>query len=830
MTCTQCNNENRGSAKYCRICGSEIKNKLQLKSDKIIGRFEIRQKISDLVTAIKQYKKAINSDTIFNSHTLILGNYGTGKSIIANYFISSLSSADVINNDKIIRRNCIEENNLAESLPNLFESAKSGLLFLDNFHHLLPSGENEESKELEILLNLMEKYRSDPIVVVSANKNKAEQLLVNQQHILNRFEHFYNLMDYTSSELYEICRSKIETYGLVLKNEPASHLLDYFKYLVKNKNQSFGNALTSINTSEDIVREYYLRTANGDKDDKVIRKNDIKYEFPIPKNLDEIFAEVDELIGLENIKAALHQIADQVTYNKLRKLKGEKVPEVGFHLVLTGNPGTGKTTIARKIGEILSAIGYLDRGHVIEVDKSGLVGRFVGETPYKVSKVCERAMGGVLFIDEAYALGTSVEGGTNDGFSKEAVEVLLKNMEDHRTKFVVIAAGYRNEMERFLNTNPGLRSRFDRIINIENYNEDELSDIFSFFIEKNGYNIGSETTEKIKDIIHNIYLNRSSSFANAREIRALYEKSIINLSQRTLKDFDREIDHNTILPEDLPGNDLKGYTLDEVFSELDELAGLENIKFELKSLSALVQAETKRAELLGTESPFNYHFIFKGNPGTGKTTVARLVGKIFKSLGLLSKGHLIEVDRAGLIGKYVGHTSQKVNEVINSAMGGVLFIDEAYSLSGDTTNNDFGKYAIQTILKRMEDDKGKFIVIAAGYPNEMDDFINANPGLESRFKKKILFLDYNPSVLFEIFISLCRKKQLVLDEEAKIKLHITLEQLYNQRTKNFGNGRTVRNLFENTLEKQSLRLAPLLSQTNLNKETLITITAEDILL
>lgn len=265
--------------------------------------------------------------------------------------------------------------------------------------------------------------------------------------------------------------------------------------------------------------------------------------------------------------------------------------------------------------------------------------------------------------------------------------------------------------------------------------------------------------------------------------------------------------------------------LEQVIAELNDLVGMDNIKESIQTLTNFLKVQQVRSQRGLAKTPVSLHMVFMGAPGTGKTTVARLMGRIYKSLGFLAKGHLIETDRPGMVAGYVGQTAKKTDDLINSALDGVLFIDEAYSLVPAESGNDFGREAIEVLLKRMEDYRDRLVVIVAGYSDEMTAFIESNPGLKSRFNRYFYFNDYAPTELATIFDKLCSKNNFNLTPEAAQKLQILLEELYQNRDRTFGNARLVRNLFEKTIERQANRIAGIASLTD---EILTTLMPEDL--
>ena len=261
------------------------------------------------------------------------------------------------------------------------------------------------------------------------------------------------------------------------------------------------------------------------------------------------------------------------------------------------------------------------------------------------------------------------------------------------------------------------------------------------------------------------------------------------------------------------------------YKELDELIGLESVKEEVHTIANFAKVQQQR-KAQGLKVPkMSFHLVFTGSPGTGKTTVARIVARIYKDLGILKSGHTVETDRSGLVAEYVGQTATKTNAVIDSALNGVLFIDEAYALVPENAGSDYGQEAISTLLKRMEDDRDKLVVIIAGYPNEMKRFIDSNPGLQSRFTRYINFPDYSEQELFDIFKLYLNKNQYTITDDAAQLLKDNLNYAVAHKTKNFGNARYVRNIFERAVEQQANRLS---AKRSISDDELSVLTKEDI--
>ncbi|BET22567.1 AAA family ATPase [Solobacterium moorei] len=515
------------------------------------------------------------------------------------------------------------------------------------------------------------------------------------------------------------------------------------------------------------------------------------------------FDELSQLIGLSAAKMEVKEISDFAKVQKARKTRGLPISEMSYHLVFTGNPGTGKTTVARLVAQIYKELGILSKGHLVEATAKDLVAGYVGQTAIKTGEIIEKALGGVLFIDEAYTLLDK----TGQGYGQEAIDTLLKEMEDHRGDFAVIVAGYDDLMKQFIESNPGLKSRFNKFIHFEDYTSEEMMGIFNSLCAKNAYTVTDDASEIIKQYFVAICESHDESFANARTARNFFENVISKQASRIASKREKtEEILSTITADDVSwcqDTEHEEETLEDILATFNELTGLELVKEEISDLIYVVQHQQRR-KAQGLKVPsLSLHLVFMGNPGTGKTTVARYVAKLYKSLGLLSKGHLVETDRSGLVAGYVGQTAIKTQEVINSALGGVLFIDEAYTLSNGGAN-DFGQEAIDTLLKAMEDKRDDLVVIVAGYDELMDDFVHSNPGLESRFNRYIHFSDYSTEEMYNIFGSLCQKNQYELSEDATTAVK---DYFSSVSIADIGNGRGARNLFERVVTQQAKRIS-----------------------
>ena len=513
---------------------------------------------------------------------------------------------------------------------------------------------------------------------------------------------------------------------------------------------------------------------------------------------------LDELTGLTSVKEHIRDLAEQERSRRERPHRSGRTSEApALHMVFTGNPGTGKTTVARLMAEILHDIGVTryDRTHPVVANE--LVAGFVGQTAIQTNEAIDTALGGVLFVDEAYQLSAEDRG----GFGREAIDALVARLESDRDKFVAIVAGYRKPMEEFIAANPGLQRRFTTTIHFPDYEPDELLAIALGMLEGQHLRWDDEFETALRGAVELIHGRRDpDSFGNAGAMRNLVDEVDRNWARRVGSPYDAPL-----AVADIPLRYRDERPAAGCWERLDELTGLTEVKQHLRQLSRQIESRRLRPRRSARQpEPGSPHLVFTGNPGTGKTTVARLMAEAYHDIGVLRSDRLHSVEASDLIAGYVGQTAIRTNAAVDAALGGVLFIDEAYRLC-EADRGGFGHEAIDTLMTRLENDRGDFVVIAAGYPDSMARFLASNPGLPSRFPRRniVHFADYTPDELATIAVAMLETHSLTWDDAFATGLRLAIERLHRGRDpKRFGNAREMRELVDEIDQNWANRVVP----------------------
>ena len=531
------------------------------------------------------------------------------------------------------------------------------------------------------------------------------------------------------------------------------------------------------------------------------------------------------MIGLEKLKSEIEDLRQQLSLAKQRAEMGLPADMPFLHARFYGNPGTGKTTVAKLMGQIYKDMGLLSKGHVVFAERKTLIaGRWYDSANAATMEAIDKAQGGILFIDEAYNLAVP-EDPKDPG--QDIISSLLTALSDDKKKdWMLILAGYPDKMETMMTQNEGFKSRVPNVFHFYDYNPDELLQIAHKYCKEHVYTLTEEAQEQLKSVIARDYAKRGKNFENGRYVINLLEANIIKrmgkrLSGRT--DITREA-LTTILPEDIPSiiETRKSSKLDK----LNNMIGLTQLKESIQNhLNYVKLCNNRMMAGLSSQMP-PLHMVFTGNPGTGKTTVADFMGEIYASMGILSEGNVLKYTKKDLVGYWIGDTEKTLRELFKRVKGNVLFIDEAYELNPHGDEKDRGRIILDALVDELGNDNADMIVILAGYQKEMEELMEYNPGLKSRFPNVFHFNDYSVEELMKIALSSKVAEGFVFTPTAKQRLEAYITREVLKKQKGFGNGRFVNRLLSGiVLPRMATRLAAVENPT---RRQLQTIVAEDI--
>lgn len=609
-------------------------------------------------------------------------------------------------------------------------------------------------------INEIEKEFNIEVILEMKEDSKMVDDYLLCSHLQDFFREDINLdvKKYVSYKVYKPLRNLINNQGLQNENK----ILIYVK-----------------------ENEIYCKT-----NDEVYKLSD--YSIP---TLEEARYKLDSIIGIDELKEFIHNVENNYKVQEIRERLGLKSSMPSLNMIFAGNAGTGKTNAARVTFEYLNALGIIKKGVFREVSKADFITENPSDAAKRTNDIINSALGGVLFIDEAYSLCQD----ENDKVGKEIVDALLKGIEDNRDDLIVIIAGYENDIKKFLKYNQGLSSRFPNTIHFHDYDPKQMYAIAVNIAKSKGYKISEKAKSGLIDLFTKNQLIGKNDLGNARFVRNIVENAILDASKKYLSNKEREID---VLERD--NFNFKAKAKFDLEEKLKGIIGLDEVKNLLRSQYKLLIAQEKRKSVgVHTKIEQNLNMVFAGNPDTGKTSIARLVAEMLNSMGLLKGGQLIETDRSSFVSDIPGQTAKKTEEKFKEAIGGILFIDEAYTLA----NDDLGREAVETLLKLIEDYSKEVIVILAGYEEEMENFFDVNIGLKSRFPLWTTFQDYNPNELLEMSIKLIEANGFKLSKNAYVSLKNSFVDIYKNSDATSGNGRMVRNYVERLIRNQSIRIA-----------------------
>ena len=778
MNCNKCGRENRPEASFCRFCGEPLVQESTQKG--LIGKASITAILDDLDNKLQVAKVVAENGTRIGLDCLILGDSGTGKNFIANLIVSKMLASGVVKK-AATKVDAADWDDFASDFDKKIAGLKDGVLLITNAQKLLPTSKASDVNQLDKLFTRMRNTEGAPIVIMCGLHNDLAEFLENNKDVHRLFEFDFILPAFGLNDLTELTLELLkEKYKVEAADDLSAKLKAHFGWYMRQTDVGHTNGHLSEKVAEGL---YVKATLRGSK---VVEAQDIDTsECFIPKTEEQILAELDDYVGLQSVKDEIRAIIRNV---KAKKENGVKDKLLKDHYLFTGNPGTGKTTFARKFGEVLNAIGALPTGQFVEVPAKDFIGQFIGDSEANVKKYVDKAMGGVLFIDEAYALNQST-----GGYGMDAVNTLLTLLENRKGEFVCVMAGYTKEMGEFVRMNPGIPSRCNVTIEFPDYTARELETLFRNMLLRNNerteFTLDAKAEEMLPKVFDKMYLKRSDTFGNAREVRNLFDLAVKR--QRLRNATDDVLTYADIVGEDAT----EEISVDDIMKEFDGFVGMQSVKDAVRRIAKEIAVQKQLIEMgEAAEGLTKYNFILTGNPGTGKSTVARIFGKVFKALGVTSTDRVTEKVPKDIIGQFVNESDKKMDAAINEAMGGVLFLDEAYDLepmdaAGKSTSSE-GKKAVQLLMTRMENEAGKFVVICAGYPKEMATFMNSNPGLKRRFSHTIHIEDYTADELLEIYERAAKAKKYnfsLADDAVRMKALNMFRNMIAMKDDKFGN-------------------------------------------
>ncbi len=631
--------------------------------------------------------------------------------------------------------------------------------------------------------SLLGNKRNNKRIIVCASYDTAVERFYNSpvERFRNRLDTFWSfkirLKEKNCDDVNAALLHEFEKSGFVADEEFKNGLADYNRAVYKTSSLPASDYIRQLFST--IVKNKYLQ----ERAVKSLGLSDIP-QYTAPVSSEDAARDIESLVGLSGVKKVLKELEGYLRMNE------KEVGNMYLNFVFTGNPGTGKTTVARLMADMLFSMGIIKRNTVTEINGSELLGRYIGDEGRLVKQACRRAYGGILFIDEAYILDPSDASNNLKACREEVIANLMREMDMNRGKLCVIFAGYGKEMQEFTNANPGMRSRIFRTIEFEDFSEDEMLEIFRRECEREHCVFDEKVLEKAGEKLH--IIKYDDNFGNARTVlNVLRDAQLASLEEDMAGGGKILKPGHIVIESKLPG-------LKESEEALERLTGLENVKNKIKEIVSMVRynSVTGKNHIRAVSN-----MIFAGNPGTGKTTVARLFGNMLFALGAVKAPKFVSINAGDLNSLKIGGVTENLKKYCKEAMGGILFIDEAYAIGrfAPSATSD----AVNVLLDMMENHRDELLIILAGYRNNMKYFLEENYGLSSRIPVTIDFEDYSEDEMVEIFKGFCEQSDFKVAPEAMTRFRSIIGGM--SKNKDFANARSVRNIFENAYRRHAVR-------------------------
>ncbi|KAM0429739.1 hypothetical protein ACHAPT_006345 [Fusarium lateritium] len=710
----------------------------------------------------------------------LLGNPGTGKTTVARIYGEFLTSVGAIAGKAFLEVTGSKLANMGvsgcEKLLEQLMNKGGGVMFIDEAYQLSSGNSPGGKAVLDYLLAEVENQRGKVVFVLAGYSKDMESFFAHNPGIPSRFAIEMKFEDYTDEELLSILQ--LQTHRKFLGKMKVEEGPDgrFFRIACRRighgrgKN-GFGNARAIENCLQHITKRQAARlrrqrAAKRNPDDLLLTREDIIGPEPSEAlTRSKAYRELNCLIGLQEVKDALKMLMDTLKTNYQRELDEKPLVEFSLNKVFLGSPGTGKTTVAKLYAKILTDLGLLSNGEVVVKNPADFVGAHIGHSEVQTKGILASTVGKVLVIDEAYGLyGGSKKNSGSDVFRTAVVDTLVAEIQSVPGEDrCVLLLGYKDQMEdMFQNVNPGLSRRFplSSAFVFEDFDDVALAKILALKLGKTGFSATDKAKQVALDVLRRA--RNRPNFGNAGEIDILLGKAQASHQRRVSSGKVKR--HGKLEPIDFDEDFDRAERGD---TDVKKLFEGDVGRDKLISVLQGYQDRVRHAKALDIDPEIPYNFLFRGPPGTGKTTAANKMGKVYYDMGFLASTGVIECSATDLIGEYVGHTGPKVQQLLDRALGRILFIDEAYRLAAD--RNSFAKEAVDELVDSVTKTKyqGKLIIILAGYVEDINSLLNINPGMTSRFPESIDFDPLGPEACIKLMTSQLQAWKAKLEEKKK---------------------------------------------------------------